>query len=553
MVKFWQEKFDWLLFLLPVFFPLYLIKIDLAGVPFNLMEILLLLTLVGQIAFAGQSFLRIKKKLLVFAGLFALSGLIGTFIVPKELLLIDGSTVFEAQKIALGILKGWILLPLFYFLMLVARVKKTDQLIYSLYAYIASAFPLVIWAFWQYLSGDFITLDGRASGPFVNANYLAMYLAPAVTSLWILSVQSVISGLKIRKFLFVVILAMLYSITMLMTQSYGAMLAVIFSLLVFLFIALSKNKQYEKWEELDLLKKIGYFLGVFAFIAFISAALLYAGTEKWKLFTEFKERSSSSVRLQVYQVSKDLILENPWLGLGLGQFQAQYDLSAPRILGHEPYELIMLHPHNTFLSFWVNMGLFGAVFYLVLIILVFREVFTQRSYQLLMFKLIGFSMFLTILMHGMVDTYFFKNDLALMFWLIVAMVFLPSKLVLTGKVVDGQKLGRKIGFPTANLDLTQASPELEDLPFGVYAVSSVIGKKSYIGAMNYGPRPTVENSGAIFVEIHYLNFSGDLYGKSLVVEVEEFIRLIFKFKDLDELKANIDNDLKVIGERVKLR
>lgn len=552
VAKYWQEKFDWLLFLMPAVFPLYLLRFDLIGIPSNLVEVLIIICFLGQLFLNWKSFKHINRWIWLMFAVFLLAALIGTLIVPKELLLIDGSTVFESKKIALGILKGWIVLPVIYFLTLVARVKKPEQILFSLYAYIFSAFPLVIWAFWQYLSGDFITLDGRASGPFVNANYLAMYLAPAVTALWIIVVKNVINGLKLKEFLVGVILAVLFSITMLMTQSYGAMMAVMFSLIIFLIFALKIHKKFQRNEELGILKKIGYFLAVFAGIAIMSAVVLYAGTEKWKLFTEFKQRSSNSVRLQVYEVSKSLILENPILGLGLGQFPARYDLESPRILGKTPYELIMLHPHNTILSFWLNMGLAGVSLYLLLVFLVFREMFKISSVEQGMFKIIGFSMFLAMFLHGMVDSYFFKNDLALLFWLIIALIFLPEKIWFSGIVEEGQKLGRKLGFPTANFSISNSNKDLGELSFGVYAVSSKIDGKKVLGAMSYGPRPTVENTGIPTAEVHYLDYSGDLYGQVLKVEIEEFIRLIFKFKNLEELKANIDNDLKLIRERVKL-
>ncbi|HEY9821149.1 MAG TPA: bifunctional riboflavin kinase/FAD synthetase [Candidatus Sericytochromatia bacterium] len=114
---------------------------------------------------------------------------------------------------------------------------------------------------------------------------------------------------------------------------------------------------------------------------------------------------------------------------------------------------------------------------------------------------------------------------------------------LTGVVVKGQQLGRTIGFPTANLQL----PPEKFLPrFGVYCVR-VSGDfltsptASGVGVMNIGQRPTV-NGTSVTVEVHLLDWSGDLYGKTLTVSLEQFLRPEQKFASLDALKTQIQTD-----------
>lgn len=110
---------------------------------------------------------------------------------------------------------------------------------------------------------------------------------------------------------------------------------------------------------------------------------------------------------------------------------------------------------------------------------------------------------------------------------------------LIGQVVTGQQLGRTIGFPTANLQLLSDKlvPRL-----GVYAVRvSGISATAMLGVMNIGNRPTV-NGMSQTIEIHLLDWSGDLYGKTLIVELEDFIRPEQKFASLEELKAQIKAD-----------
>ena len=119
-----------------------------------------------------------------------------------------------------------------------------------------------------------------------------------------------------------------------------------------------------------------------------------------------------------------------------------------------------------------------------------------------------------------------------------AMHFLGHPHVLTGQVLHGQKLGRKLGVPTANLVIPAgiAVPK-----FGVYACRVVIAGNLYAAVANVGTRPTVDGIG-ITVEPWILDFEGDLYGKKLCLEFYRFLRHEMKFADLDELKHQIQTD-----------
>ncbi|HBK65389.1 MAG TPA: bifunctional riboflavin kinase/FAD synthetase [Cyanobacteria bacterium UBA11159] len=114
---------------------------------------------------------------------------------------------------------------------------------------------------------------------------------------------------------------------------------------------------------------------------------------------------------------------------------------------------------------------------------------------------------------------------------------------LTGVVVQGQQLGRKIGFPTANLQL----PPDKFLPrHGVYCVRVTTPSlpsllSEHLGVMNIGIRPTV-NGTSLTVEVHVLDWSGDLYGQTLTVKIEKFLRGETKFPSLDALKSQIQGD-----------
>lgn len=111
---------------------------------------------------------------------------------------------------------------------------------------------------------------------------------------------------------------------------------------------------------------------------------------------------------------------------------------------------------------------------------------------------------------------------------------------LTGLVVYGQQLGRTLGFPTANL---QIPPDKFCPRPGVYSVRVTSDRWSQPqpGVMNWGCRPTVEGQQPS-LEVHLLDWSGDLYGHTLTVHLQQFLRSEQKFASLDDLKAQIQAD-----------
>ncbi|MFR1672818.1 MAG: bifunctional riboflavin kinase/FAD synthetase [Candidatus Gastranaerophilaceae bacterium] len=115
---------------------------------------------------------------------------------------------------------------------------------------------------------------------------------------------------------------------------------------------------------------------------------------------------------------------------------------------------------------------------------------------------------------------------------------LGYKFKISGTIIRGKQIGRTIGFKTANLIYPH---ELIDLPFGVYSVNTEYGK----GIANFGIRPTVNGEGTL-LEVHILDFDEDIYDKNITVEFNKMIRTEKKFPSLDELKNQIQKDIKSI-------
>ena len=106
---------------------------------------------------------------------------------------------------------------------------------------------------------------------------------------------------------------------------------------------------------------------------------------------------------------------------------------------------------------------------------------------------------------------------------------------ISGKVVHGKKIGRQLGFPTANIHIHHKQPPLS----GVFAVKL----DNMFGVANLGTRPTVSGEKKIYLEVHILNFSDDLYGKHVCVNFLKKIRDEFHFPTIEALKSQIKLDI----------
>ena len=116
----------------------------------------------------------------------------------------------------------------------------------------------------------------------------------------------------------------------------------------------------------------------------------------------------------------------------------------------------------------------------------------------------------------------------------------------TGKVEHGNAIGHTKLYPTANL----IPSAVKHLPkFGVYVTRVTVDGKVYGGLTNVGAKPTISGDNPIGVETYLYDFSGDLYGKEMKVELLDFVRPEMKFASIDALKAQLDHDIRECRER----
>jgi riboflavin kinase/FMN adenylyltransferase len=124
--------------------------------------------------------------------------------------------------------------------------------------------------------------------------------------------------------------------------------------------------------------------------------------------------------------------------------------------------------------------------------------------------------------------------------------YLGYSFKLKGKVVHGNRMGHKIGFPTANINV---DTDLVTPKFGVYEVVVTKENQEYKGVMNVGNRPTVSNDLILSYEVHILDFDEDIYDSLLEVEFTSFIREEVKFDNIKQLKNQIAIDIKAIKNK----
>lgn len=110
--------------------------------------------------------------------------------------------------------------------------------------------------------------------------------------------------------------------------------------------------------------------------------------------------------------------------------------------------------------------------------------------------------------------------------------------LISGTVVKGSGDGTKIGFPTANIKIAGKT----SLKHGVYACLVYINSKVFKGALHYGPRMVFDETEPQ-LEVYILGFSDNIYGQKIKIEVIKYIRITKKFKTIESLRKQIEDDV----------
>lgn len=373
-----------------ILLPVYLIKFVFWGVPLNLLEIMILAALAWWLE--EKRWLKPEWKIFLKENKNLLS------LVVIILLSLSLSVFFNNNfRVGLGIIKGWFIFPLILALISIDifREKKTQALKF----FYAGAVGVATLALLGFFLGQ-ITYDGRLQGIFNSPNYLAMYLAPAILIGLMLAQNKNVKiktenyNLNIKSFYYlslVMILAVLY-----LTYSYAAWIALALTAVIIFIL----NKKFA--------------VKLVFLVLLLAGALFYfqADKSKWVDFVNLNERSSFASRLMIWQSAGKIIADNPILGIGPGNFQDRY-LAYQKY--YPPYlEWAVPHPHNLYLAFYLYAGIMGLAAFLMLIFFWIKKILAQKKEAI---YVIALGIIIYFLLHGLVDTTYFKNDLAVIFWL----------------------------------------------------------------------------------------------------------------------------------------
>lgn len=432
--------------------PLYLIGVRFGGVPTNLFEVLVAALLVGMVVRMAVGLVArgavCDVRGVLRAGFFsrALQSLWTPIILLVVSLLLALVNVPRDHWVdVFGAVKSWFVVPLVYVFVMQRVVSSRDALRRVLMAYVISALALSVWGIYQWGIDAYVTPDGRVSGPFQSANYLALFIGPAFAYIAIDMWRSARAvglargdglgggdGLArgaryaILGVIFRVVATIGVGAALYLTRSYGAFLGVGISLIGYGFFAMRDFRRHSllrgrAWLRFGALVALVIFIGGVFFVT--------SDPGKFTQMFHTERRSSSSVRLQVWRVAAQLIREHPILGIGARQYEYAYAQRATEILGRAPYEPIMLHPHNLFLMAWLSGGLLGLgsfIWLLILMCMYIRAAARDANADAAALISAIATMFGVIVIHGLVDLPLWKNDLAFIFWLVIGAVMWPS-------------------------------------------------------------------------------------------------------------------------------
>lgn len=347
---------------------------------------------------------------LVASGLLLFAGVLQIF-VPRELIEPILST---PQKYFLS----FFLLPLILtFLLFTTFDKKAiDKLVQS-YLGMVSFFCLL--ALMQHFTGwfpgeqkDFM---GRLVWPFIDfvtlksasANWVAFFVTPGV----VLSFAQVFETLRSKKWkrligkeeFWLPLMVLLLAVpTLYLTQSYGGYIAVFVAVFFYLFRALPFHK----------------FLMGAVVMAIVAGGVFVHQQSTWKYQVltgeaDYRFDTSATSRVDIYKMGLHMVREHPLLGVGMNQFQSYFSANQVDVLGEALNEShIPPHAHNFFLSMWTNLGLFG---FLGMLILVFGIFWCTKFDPLhpAVFAIVA------IMVHGLIDSWYWKQEIVYVFWLMV--------------------------------------------------------------------------------------------------------------------------------------
>ncbi|NOQ68105.1 hypothetical protein GQ568_01535 [Patescibacteria group bacterium] len=444
--------------------PLYLVRFSIGGIPSTALEMMI------YILFLVWFFGRIRKNNFypALAGFNRLCK--NNFVLSIGIaLLFLGLTIstFNSTDLrtSFGIFKGWFIDPFLFFLVFVSVIKKEKHIDLVLTSWLFSGIIVSLISIYYLYIGE-LTFDGRLHAFYLSPNHLAMYLAPAfLIALFFLNnslsfprrrestatinidfgiIQNIKRIPNIKYSIFSIVVLIIILIPLYFTYSYGAFLG-IFAGVVYLSAVGNKNlfilrgfsrrlrsfsftSFQSDWRlkpsRTQILKFLHDKLLLAILLSFIFTGFIFISSNKFNQIINSNSRSSFHSRLMIWNVAGEIIKDNFLFGIGPGTFQETY-LSYAEKFDEQYLEWAVPQPHNIFLAFYLQTGLIGFIGFVLILIWFFfrRDAINCVSTTV---KTIITVLMIYTLIHGLVDTTYWKNDLALMFWLIIGLAIVEN-------------------------------------------------------------------------------------------------------------------------------
>src|SRR3989338_1741229 len=397
-----------------VILPLYGVRFSILGIPGTLLEVSIWAVTLGWFVREWQLY---GPPPLPFTKTLDKANPFAPYLLPIllwEVAALVSVMVSPNLTAALGVWKAYFVDPLLVFVLVVVTFRHSADQLLVLAALGVSAAAISVVAWYQKLTGTFLpepwahTLPLRVTSVYSYPNAVGLYVGPilAMEITWLLQrfKKQTHNLVEMFWYLFAALLgagAIIFSVTR------GAWVGVAVSVLVALLFTFRARCKY--------------IIGTVAVFIFLSA-LVPAVRERILPYATLQS-TSGKVRLIVWQETLAMLRDHPLTGAGLAGYQTTLaPCHQPWHKEASPYALeVFLYPHNIFLNFWSELGLGGLLVFMWLVVVFVRLIWQRRERTLSVVALAGMT---ALIVHGLVDVPYFKNDLAVLFWVIIALPLL---------------------------------------------------------------------------------------------------------------------------------
>lgn len=407
------KRRQWAFYLLVFCLPLYVIRFQIFGLPFTLLEAMIIVLALLLIVVDGSR-RKLLKNLSVAFKKIKTAGFLYPF-----LLLIGAATislvVTPDLRAGLGLWRAYFIEAGIVFILFVYLIKSREELKHIYLTLGISGLGIAIFSIGQYLTKfgipeSYLSPEVRATAIYGYPAAVSLYLAP----IFVLFFALVLRERDFRKSFLSYFILLGAGVGLVTTKSEGAWVAVVAACVLIGFVSLFLDNRTKK-----------YWPAYLAAIILLTVVVMFIPQLRSNI-TEvllFKD-VSGDVRLVLWQGTGRLIADRPLFGAGLAGFPELYDQY--KEAKHTEY---LVYPHNIFLNFWVEVGLLGLVALLWLLINYFYRITKLLKKEALALPLLG--VMVTVIVYGLVDAPYFKNDLSVLWWVWIGSVVVLRAVVLS--------------------------------------------------------------------------------------------------------------------------